>query len=475
MAGVFDFGTRFGEGYMAGSQLTAQREAKKAQQMNSDRDFALRESQAVIESERANLRDEMARQGLRMQEDSLQYGKQRDIDQRQFQSGEAEKQRTFQGARYDQDAKLRKRKMDLDELQSIREHLKLNPGDKDMENRARMILIKLAQEDGINIPQGGPAQDPPPQAPPPPEAPPPGAMSKFGELAGRGVATALANSPVEPALRGLGSVADMFSPGPPMAQPEPGARQANHPLLPAQSDARALIPRPQQEQAYPPALLPSQSMRARPPALLPEQVPPQPSVFTRAADWLQQAARPAVPQAQQSMPSLAPMGSTGTSSAAMRLPDEGGIAALPDVPGTLGNKPKQFAQNTVRNANDQALLAKAPPEFVAAAQKAEAQTGVPANLLLSLAQTESSWRADPPMHPQATPGKEALGPFQFVRSTGKQYGLNSDADFKNVDLATQAAAQYLKDLSAQFNGDIGLALMAYNQGPEAVRRAMSQQ
>lgn len=462
---------------MAGSQLAAQREAKKAQQMNSDRDFALRESQAVIESERANLRDEMARQGLRMQEDSLQYGKQRDIDQRQFQSGEAEKQRTFQGARYDQDAKLQKRKLDLDELKAIQHQLQLDPGNEELKNQARSILIRLRSEDGMPMPAQSAAPAPQPVQPPMPEAAPPGTMSKFGDLAGRGVATALANSPVEPALRGLGSVADMFSPEPPMAQPEPGARQARHPMLPAQSDARALIPRPQQEQAYPPALLPSQSMRARPPALLPEQVPPQPSVFTRAADWLQQAARPSAPrpQAQQSMPSLALVSGTSTSSSAMRLPDDGGIAALPDVPGTLGNKPKQFAQNTVRNANDQALLAKAPPEFVAAAQKAEAQTGVPANLLLSLAQTESSWRADPPMHPQATPGKEALGPFQFVRSTGKQYGLNSDADFKNVDLATQAAAQYLKDLSAQFNGDIGLALMAYNQGPDAVRRAMSQQ
>lgn len=457
MAGVFDFGTRFGEGYMAGSQLAAQREAKKAQQMNSDRDFALRESQAVIESERANLRDEMARQGLRMQEDSLQYGKQRDIDQRQFQSGEAEKQRTFQGARYDQDAKLRKRGQDVEMLKAIQQQLQLDPGNEDLKNQARSILIRLRGEDGMPMPAQGaaPAPQPVQAPPPPPEASPPGAMSKLGELAGRSVATALTNYPLDQTLRGLGSISDMLT----------------------QPADRTITLWPQQEQAYPPALLPSQRMRAHPPALMPEQVPPQPSVFTRAADWLQQAAKQPQPQpqAQQPMPSLAPVSGTSTSSAAMRLPDEGGIAALPDVPGTLGNKPKQFAQNTVRRANDQAFLAKAPPEFIAAAQKAEAQTGVPANLLLSLAYTESSWRTDPPMHPQATPGKEALGPFQMVRSTGKPYGLNSDEDFKNLELVTPAAAQYLKDLSAQFNGDIGLALMAYNQGPDAVRRAMSQQ
>lgn len=302
---------------MAGSQLTAQREARKAQQMNSDRDFALRESQAVIESERANLRDEMARQGLRMQEDSLQYGKQRDIDQRQFQSSEADKQRTAQGFRYDQDARLRKRGQDVEMLKAIQHQLQLDPGNEDLKNQARSILIRLRGEDGMPAP--APAAAPPAAAPQPQAAPPPqGTVSKFGDLAGQSLAAGMVNSPIEPALRGLGAVSDMFSPGPPMAQPTPGPQQAFHPMLPAQSDSRDLIPRPPQEQAYPPAMLPSQGMRARPPALLPEQVPPKPSVFTRAADWLQQAARPPAPQpqAQQSMPALAPMGGTSTSSTA---------------------------------------------------------------------------------------------------------------------------------------------------------------
>lgn len=465
MAGVFDFGTRFGEGYMAGSQLTAQREARKAQQMNSDRDFALRESQAVIESERANLRDEMARQGLRMQEDSLQYGKQRDVDQRQFQSSEADKQRTVQGFRYDQDAKLRKRGQDVEMLKAIQHQLQLDPGNEDLKNQARSILIRLRGED--RMPAPAPAAAPPAAAPQPQAAPPPqGTVSKFGDLAGQSLAAGMVNSPIEPALRGLGAVSDMFSPGPPPMQPEPGQ------VMPARSDSRDLIPRPPQEQAYPPALLPSQGMRARPPALLPEQVPPKPSVFTRAADWLQQAARPSAPQpqAQQSMPALAPMGGTSTSSASLRLPDEGGLAALPDVPGTHGNKPKRYAGKILKMAKE-ITPGSAPPEFEQAAKEAEASTGIPANLLLSLAAAESAYSAD------AVSPTGAKGPFQFIGSTGRQYGLVGEGfdDRNDVRKSAQAAAQYLKDLSAQFNGDIGLALMAYNQGPEAVRRAMSQQ
>lgn len=318
MAGVFDFGTRFGEGYMAGSQLTAQREARKAQQMNTDRDFALRESQAVIESERANLRDEMTRQGLLQGDETLRYNKQKDIDRRTFDAGEADKQRAFMGDRYKMEDKRKRREMDIDELKILQGQLQLDPGNEEIKNLIRSRINRMRSEDGMPMP--APSTAAPPQAAPQPQAAPPpqGTVSKFVDLAGQSLAAGMVNSPIEPALRGLGAVSDMFSPGPPMAQPTPGPQQAFHPMLPAQSDSRDLIPRPPQEQAYPPALLPSQGMRARPPALLPEQVPPKSSVFTRAADWLQQAVRPAAPQphAQQSMPALAPMGGTSTSSAA---------------------------------------------------------------------------------------------------------------------------------------------------------------
>lgn len=68
----------------------------------------------------------------------------------------------------------------------------------------------------------------------------------------------------------------------------------------------------------------------------------------------------------------------------------------------------------------------------------------------------------------------ATGMWQFMRSTGKMYGLtiNSTVDErKDVIKSTYAALDYLSDLHERF-GDWTVALAAYNCGPGNVRKAM---
>ena len=71
----------------------------------------------------------------------------------------------------------------------------------------------------------------------------------------------------------------------------------------------------------------------------------------------------------------------------------------------------------------------------------------------------------------------ALGPWQFIPSTGYKYGLNRDLyidERMNVEKSTQAAIAYLTDLHSLF-GDWLTALAAYNCGEGRVLKVISRQ
>ena len=72
----------------------------------------------------------------------------------------------------------------------------------------------------------------------------------------------------------------------------------------------------------------------------------------------------------------------------------------------------------------------------------------------------------------------AVGPWQFIRGTAKLFGLQMTPyvdQRRDPELATRAAARYLRRLYLMFDGNWPLALAAYNSGEGTVQRAIRQQ
>lgn len=70
------------------------------------------------------------------------------------------------------------------------------------------------------------------------------------------------------------------------------------------------------------------------------------------------------------------------------------------------------------------------------------------------------------LRPHSNSSKGAVGYWQFLKSTGRRYGLRIDTHMderKNIFKSTRAACQYLKKLNLEF-GSYLLALSAYNMG-----------
>jgi soluble lytic murein transglycosylase-like protein len=95
-------------------------------------------------------------------------------------------------------------------------------------------------------------------------------------------------------------------------------------------------------------------------------------------------------------------------------------------------------------------------------REAAARHQVDPALVRAVIETESNW------NPSAISRKGALGLMQLVPSTAQRFGVNDAFSPKqNVD----AGVRYLKTLLERYNGNLDLALAAYNAGEGAVDRA----
>jgi len=98
--------------------------------------------------------------------------------------------------------------------------------------------------------------------------------------------------------------------------------------------------------------------------------------------------------------------------------------------------------------------------FISMARRIFKEEGVPQDLVW-LCQVESAWS------PIARSWAAAVGLWQFIPSTGANYGLKQDAwvdERSSFEKATRASAKYLRWLANRYAGNWELAMAAYNSG-----------
>ena len=101
----------------------------------------------------------------------------------------------------------------------------------------------------------------------------------------------------------------------------------------------------------------------------------------------------------------------------------------------------------------------APEELNEYFANAAKETGVDVNLLKAVAKAESDF------DPDCTSSSGAMGIMQLMPATARGLGVHNAYDPKENILG---GAKYLRKMLDRFNGDVSLALAAYNAGPNNV-------
>ena len=117
---------------------------------------------------------------------------------------------------------------------------------------------------------------------------------------------------------------------------------------------------------------------------------------------------------------------------------------MPAPPASIEPEPERFVAPTPQQLIDEAAI----------------RNGLPPALVHSVAQVESGYQTD------AVSPKGAIGVMQLMPSTAAALLADPLDVAQNID----AGARYLRELLLRYDGNLRLAIAAYNAGPGAVER-----
>jgi membrane-bound lytic murein transglycosylase B len=122
----------------------------------------------------------------------------------------------------------------------------------------------------------------------------------------------------------------------------------------------------------------------------------------------------------------------------------------------------QHRESKDRQSEQPARSVQAPADMGAIIDKASATYGVDKGLISSVIQAESDFDVN------ATSPKGAMGLMQLMPDTAKGLGVSNAYD---PEQNVMAGTRYLKSLLNRYNGDVKLALAAYNWGMGNLERS----